>query len=541
MTLKSTLKTLAALLLPLALASMVMAHSPSQAVVPPASLPSVRPWNPPPRIIVPQIGRVAGSVSSIEITAIRARVDIRDTIAVTTMELDLANRSGSAQEATMLVPVPSAATVNGFTFEGPFREPTARVLSRHEARQEYDAIVARERDPALLEWAGWNVVRTSVFPVPPHGTRKVRIAWEELLIANGDRLDYTLPRSDLQHRGPAWQIEINVASSTTIAGIFSPTHEVRTLRRGEQSASLVATDRGAAASGALRLSIVRSAGPSATVITYPDPSIGGGYFLLLAVAPQTSDAQAMPRDIVLVLDRSGSMAGAPLEQAKVAATRIVNGLRDGERVNVIDFSNGVSSFAPSPATVNAGTRDEVIRYIAALHPAGGTNIHDALLEALRQDVAPGALPLCLFLTDGLPTIGKTLERDIRAMAEDGNPTHRRIFTVGVGPDVNVPLLDRIADGSRALAAYVTPGDDLATKVADIAERLAGPVIADTVLAVDENGRESPGRISETVPTMLPDLFRGSGLPSNLVCGGETKKATYLGGLPPTQEEYATVR
>jgi Ca-activated chloride channel family protein len=157
--------------------------------------------------------------------------------------------------------------------------------------------------------------------------------------------------------------------------------------------------------------------------------------------------ESLARDLVLVLDRSGSMSGAPLEQAKLAALRIVDGMRDGERINVIDFSNGISKLADQPLILDPATRGTTRDYIAGLQPSGGTNIHDALLEALRQQPAAGSLPLCLFLTDGLPTIGKTIERDIRAIAESANGAKRRIFTVGVGPDVNVPLLDRLADAS----------------------------------------------------------------------------------------------
>lgn len=490
--------------------------TPGPGSVPPPPAPRQPAWSPPPRVIVPQIGRAAGTASLLVVTGVTARVEINDQVATTALEIGLANKSGAAQEATLLVPVPAGAAVTGFTFEGPSAEPTARVLSRDEARREYDSIIARERDPALLEWAGWNLLRSSVFPVPAGGTQRVRVIWEELLTPVGDRLDYTLPRSDIAGAGPAWTIEVNVTTSTALAAVYSPTHELRTLSRGERSARLVATEKGAAATGALRLAIVRAAGPSATVLTYPDPANGGGWFLMLAAAPPTNSALRLDRDLVIVLDRSGSMSGAPLEQAKAAASRIISGLRDGERVNVIDFSNGVSRFADAPVALDAGSRSALSAHIAGLRPSGGTNIHDALLEALRQPVAPGAVPLCLFVTDGLPTIGRTLERDIRELAEKGNSSHRRVFTIGLGADVNVPLLDRVADVSRALATYVTPGDDLTQRVAEVIERLGPPTLAELKLVVQaSDGRPAPHRVSDLQPGVLPDLFGGTTL---VVCG-----------------------
>jgi Ca-activated chloride channel family protein len=476
-------------------------------------------WTPPPRVIVPQLGRAAGAASLLTVTDVRADVQIRDQVATTTLDIGLANRSPAVQEATLLVPVPNGATVMGFAFEGPAKEPTARVLRRDEARLEYDAIVARERDPGLLEWAGWNLVRTSVFPVAAGGTQRVRLVWEELLTPVGDRLDYVLPRSDIAATGPAWNVRVDVTSSTMLAAVYSPTHDLRTVARSSNAATLEANDKGTMSTGALRLAIVRTPGqagdPAATVMTYPDPVHGGGWFLMLAAAPVLPRENALPRDLVLVLDRSGSMTGAPLEQAKAATIRIIDGLKDGERVNVIDFSNGVSRFADAPVALDATTRARLSAHIAGLAPAGGTNIHDALLEALRQPAAAGSVPLCLFVTDGLPTIGRTLERDIRALAEKGNPSQRRIFTIGLGPDVNVPLLDRIADASRALAAYVTPGDDLTARVAEVVERLGAPTLTELALVATENGVAAPNRIADLQPGTIPDLFGGSTL---VICG-----------------------
>lgn len=480
---------------------------------PAAAPPPSRAWAPPPRVIVPQIGRAAGTACSLEVTSVAAKVSIAERVATTTLEVGLANRSGANQEATLLLPVPANATVTGFAFEGAASEPTAQLLSRDDARREYDAIVARERDPALLEWAGWNLIRTSVFPVPPHGAQRVRVTWEELLAGStsqgSERLDYVLPRSDFA-RGPNWSVSIELRSATPLAAIYSPTHELRSLERTAGTARLVATDRGASATGSFRLAVVRGPGPSASVLTYPDPAIGGGYFLLLAAAPPAPSEASLPRDLVLVLDRSGSMAGIPLEQAKQAAQAIVASLRDGERVNIVDFSNGVSRFAEGSVPLDATSRSQAIAYLAALRPSGGTNIHDALLEAMRQPTVPGTLPLCLFLTDGLPTIGRTREADIRALAES-SPTGRRVFTVGLGPDVNVPLLDRIADVSRASAIYVASGDQLGDRLGDLAERLKGPVVADLALGAELATGPAPSRIAETLPAKLPDLFRGSTL------------------------------
>src|SRR5262249_46615397 len=142
--------------------------------------------------------------------------------------------------------------------------------------------------------------------------------------------------------------------------------------------------------------------------------------------------------------------------------------------------------------------------LEAMVAQGGTNIHDALLEALRQPLADEMLPIVLFLTDGLPTVGQTSERAIRALARTGNAHERRIFTFGVGVDVNTPLPEKLAYESRATTAFILPGENVEAKVAAVFRRLHGPVLADPVLTVSTRG--SRIRARELIPGRLPDVF-----------------------------------
>lgn len=462
---------------------------------------------PSPRWVLPQMGRAAGA-PAIVVTQVDAHVDIAGNVATTTLDVNVQNTAMRAEEAVLLVPVPGKATVTGFTFQGPAAESTAKFMSREEARQLYDSIVQRERDPALLEWAGWNMLRSSVFPVAPHGVQRVRIVWEELLTPIDGRLDYVLPRSDIQS-STAWNVDIAVRGDD-VAAVYSPSHELVTRRVGNVTHARAK----AAGAGAFRASAVRSNAPSASVLTYPDPATGGGFFLMLVAAPSQQHRQELRREVTLVLDRSGSMAGAPFERTKAAALQILDGLSERDTANVIDFSNSVSRFAPAPVPLTATNKAQLRSYIAALHPGGGTNIHDALLEALRQPApGPDTFPAILFVTDGVPTVGRTKEVDIRVLAEHGNAARRRVFTVGLGHDINVPLLDRVSDQTRAISTYLgLKDDDLTTRIAEVAERLRGPVLTDAALAVQTiNGEAAPGRAEEILPVHLPDVFRGGSL------------------------------
>jgi len=453
----------------------------------------------------------------ITIESVDAKVRILDSAATTTLEVALRNNSSAQAEAAILLPVPDGAVVGSFMFDGASAEPTAQVLRRDEARRLYDAIVAKVRDPALLEFAGYNLVRSSVFPVPAGGTQKIRLTYEHLLPVDGARVDYILPRSESLDRHVPWRVQVDMQSKPPISMVYSPSHTVETERVSANHIRAHIADSSTLDPGSFRLSYLReSSGVTASLYAYPDPKIEGGYFLLVAGLPveTKADRPRIKREVTVVIDRSGSMAGVKMDQAKAAALQVLEGLDDGEAFNIIDFSTTVSMFSNDPVEKNSKSAAAARVYLDMMHSGGGTNIHDALIEALKpHESTKGRLPLVLFLTDGLPTVGQTSEVDIRALADKGNPQHRRIFTFGVGNDVNVPLLDRLSDATRAVSVYVQPEEDVELKVAQTFRRLSGPVLANAVLnTVDAQGQVTTGAaVRELIPQALPDLFDGDQL------------------------------
>jgi Ca-activated chloride channel family protein len=462
-------------------------------------------------VVVPQARSYALSgTSALQITGVTVGVVIREYVATTMMEIRLRNSTGARQEAELLVPVPERAAVRGFSFQGPGAEPSARLLPRDEGRTTYDRIVAQARDPALLEFAGFNLVRSSVFPVEPGGTQAIRLTYEHLMAPNGDRVDYVLPRSESVEYETPWKIAVKINSTAPIAAVYSPSHALRTVRQKPREVAVEVSGPAGIGPGPFRLSYLRERGDvAASLFAYPDPKVSGGYFLLLAGLPprtEKSDSPGLRREVTLVIDRSGSMRGEKLAQVREAALQVLAGLDDGEAFNVLLYNEGVEPFSDRPVRKSRATIKSATEFLEAMTARGGTNIHDALLEALRQPPADGTLPIVLFMTDGLPTIGQTSEAAIRELARVGNPHHRRIFTFGVGVDVNTPLLEKIAYESRATTAFILPSEDVEVKVADVFRRLRGPVLADPTLSVVEpDGRK---RTREMIPTRIPDVFEG---------------------------------
>jgi Ca-activated chloride channel family protein len=449
----------------------------------------------------------------VAMTGVSVGVDILEQVATTTLDIEVRNMGGSREEAVLVVPVPDGAVVRGFTFQGAAKEPTAEILPRDSAREIYNAIVARIRDPALLEFVGYNAIRSSVFPVEAGQTQKVRLTYECLLKADGSRVDYELPRSETADTEAPWRISVSIRSTRPLATVYSPTHGLAADRKSPgRIVARLAEER--PQPGPFRLSyLLEEKGLSASLVAYPDLKVHGGYFLLLAGLPaDLKPGDAIKREVTLVFDRSGSMNGDKIRQVRQAAMQVIGGLREGEAFNVIAYNEAVDLFAPRPVTRTEATARAAEEFLKGAMPRGGTNIHDALLEALRQKPTDGFLPIVLFLTDGLPTIGPTSEKDIRRLVEENNPHRRRVFTFGVGVDVNAPLLDKLAGLTRATSTYVLPSEDVEVKVGQVFERLAGPALANPEWrVVDAAGEPAVGRVRDVLPSRLPDLFHGDQL------------------------------
>ena len=474
-----------------------------------------------PIVIVPQARRhwVPAPQRAVQLDTVNVKVAIDGQIAVTTLELALKNTASFVQRAELVIPVPEGVTVRSMEYDGAGAEPFAKLLPKDEARRIYNSIVASMRDPALLEFAGYNLIRTSVFPIPAGGTQKLKIVYEQLATVDSNRLDYWLPRSDsfaASGGGTNWTISASVKSDRPIATIYSPSHELAIERVSPKEVNVRATAPNTA--GAFRLSIINEksseGGMTSSVMAFPDPKVGdgtGGYFMMIVSPPAAlpADAKKQTRDVTMIIDRSGSMRGQKIEQARVAAEQVVEGLNEGESFNIIDFSDSINSFSDKPVVKNKESLAKARAYIRGIQANGGTNIHDVLVEALRKAPAEGALPLVLFLTDGLPTVGVTGEVPIRDAVKAGNSFKRRIFSFGVGFDVNSPLLTNIARTSRGATTFVLPDENVEQKVSQVFRRLDGPILSSPkVIFLDDKGEAATTLAREILPAEMPDVFDG---------------------------------
>lgn len=465
-------------------------------------------------VIVPQTFRSSAAHStSIRVAGVSADVSILEQASTTVLDISLNNVTRSREQAELLIPVPDGAVVRSMTFQGDSEKQKFEILTQEKAKATFDSIVSKLKDPALAEFAGYNLIRTSVFPVEAHSDQKVRIVYEHLLTAEANRIDYELPRSGSVNYDTPWSVNVKIQSKHPVTTVYSPSHPLKTGPVNRKQVTSMMAENAARNPGPFRLSYLVDAGPmTASMFAYPDDDGKGGYFLLLAGLGESDEAEAVQREVTLVIDRSGSMQGEKIAQAKEAALQVIAGLEYGESFNIFTYSDNVEKFAMQSVVKSNASEKEAREFIEAIIARGGTNLHQALSDSLLPEPSEDQLPIVLFMTDGLPTVGEVREMSIREVAEESNPHKRRIFSFGVGYDVNTPLLDKIATSTRGFATFVAPGQDVEAKVARVFRGLDGPNLANPKLDVlNAKGESVTRRISDILPGAIDDLYDGDQL------------------------------
>jgi Ca-activated chloride channel family protein len=241
------------------------------------------------------------------------------------------------------------------------------------------------------------------------------------------------------------------------------------------------------------------------VLTYKEQGDEGFYLLLAAPKVEISSGTVIKKRTIFVIDRSGSMGGDKIIQARDALKFCINSLNPGDQFNIIDFSSEIRSFRNSPVSAQADHLSEALTYASGLEANGGTNINEALLEGLGDMQIDAYTNLIIFLTDGQPTVGETNEEMILSNIKTANKRNSRLFVFGVGYDVNTHLLDRLAEENSGVSAYVSPDEDIEVAVSSLFEKISMPVLSDCTL---DFGHIT---VSDQFPQEVQDLFKGSQL------------------------------
>jgi Ca-activated chloride channel family protein len=411
------------------------------------------------------------------------------------------NGNAARLEGQFLFPLPQEAHVERISMDVNGVDTPAELLDAAKARTIYEEIVRRKRDPGLFEWAGSSLLRCRIFPLEPHAEMRVRVTFRVPLVQSS----YALTFHQRLSPGTATSLAVQVRAPQG-ERVFSPTHSLSWQGSPLDRSCRLDLPAGWTGPDRLELHLPRAPGQAAYALTHRMD--GQGYLWVhldpaLLLGQDGKKVQAQPLDIAFLLDSSGSMSGAKMEQARKALEFCLGQLRPQDRFALVRFSTMAESFAPHWLPAHGAELDRARSFVSSLQAIGGTNYEDALAAASAFAPAPDRPCILLFITDGKPTVGQT---DPQALLDQAKGLARsRMFTLGVGNEVNTLFLDRLADQGRGARSYVLEHEDLELKLSELVQKVQYPLL--TELRVSQQGV----RVRDLEPGKLPDLFYGDAL------------------------------
>jgi len=437
------------------------------------------------------------------------KVSIDKQIATTKVTQVFHNPSNHDLEGTYIFPVPQNVSINNFTIHVNKKPLTAKILDRDKARAIYESIVRKRKDPALLEYVGRGMVQARVYPIHAHSDMRISFEYSEILKADNGSIKYChslATNKNYKNVLDNASITVNISSEKNIVNLYSPTHELSVKKNGKTKAMVSCEEKNVRSN---RDFILYYTIPNDeivfNVLTYKESEQNG--FFLAMVSPNVNkiNQPVVAKNILFVVDRSGSMGREKMEQAKDALKFCLQNLNEQDHFNVISFDYEISMYKNGLVKAGKSQIQQALSYVDTLHARGCTNIDEALETALQQLPESEDPNMIIFLTDGQPTVGECNVTRIIENAKKRNGANTRIFSFGVGYDVNTTLLDKISLDNKGTSDYVLPSESIETAVSNFYKKVANPVLTDLIL------RATGTNVKEIFPINLPDLFHGSQL------------------------------
>ncbi len=446
----------------------------------------------------------------LEVVYHKVDVKIDGQSAVTRIDQSFYNPSNSQLEGLYIFPVPKGAVINNFTMMINGKETKAELLDADKARKIYEDIVRQMRDPALLEYNEQNIFKLRIFPIEPRSEKKISISYSEILESDNNLFEYVYPLNTEKFSSKPLKnvsVKIDLKSDEMIKNIYSPTHEVEIINKSDNHSIISYEDENVKPDIDFKLYFSNnSSSVGLSLLTYKSGK-DDNYFLLSASPSIEIDKSGIEnKDITFILDISGSMSGEKLEQAKKALLYCVNNLNTGDHFNIIRFSTEAYSLFKGLEQAEKQNINQARKFIDELKAVGGTNIEEAFTLAFKNYQESSHPHFLVFLTDGKPTIGEINDDKLVKRILNANKSRSRIFTFGIGNEINTHLLDKLTEETNAWRTYVGDEEDIEVKVSNFYDKIQSPVLSDLKLDYG-SGIE----VYQTYPKDLPDLFKGSNL------------------------------
>ncbi|MCB9895005.1 MAG: VWA domain-containing protein [Planctomycetes bacterium] len=437
--------------------------------------------------------------------------------ATTTVTQTFYNPNNWQLEGKYIFPLPEEAAISDFqmTMEG--KMVKGELLDADKARQIYRDTVRQMIDPGLLEYAGRGLFQASVFPILPCQDLVIKFSYSELLPYDSGLVKFRYPlRTQSYCDIPVGSVSIKVTikGEQNLRTIYSPTHSAEIIRKGEKEAVIGVEQKETQPDTDFEIFYGYAEDAlSANVLSYRDDDKAGYFLALLTPKIKLATDEILPKDVIVVLDTSGSMdEDGKIDQARKALSFMVNKLNEKDRFALVTFSTEARKMHDKLTDASKEAKADAIAKIEKLEATGGTNLEQAIrfaYELARSAPEDGKVTrpcYVILLSDGVPTMGETTDvKALAKIAKDNRAENVRVFPFGVGNDVNTWLLDTLAEENKGQREYVKPKEDMEVKVSNFANKIASPVLANVKLTID--GAE----LHDMHPQVPGDVFAGTQL------------------------------
>ena len=461
-----------------------------------------------------------GFGGQLQITEHDVKVTINNGVAVTTVSQVFQNTEDRQVEALYTFPVPKGASVANFSMWINGREMVGEVVEKERARQIYESYKQTRRDPGLLEQVDYKTFEMRVFPIGPRAEQRVQVTYYQELDVDHDWATYVYPLAtttttttrggrtpDSTARG-RFALNVEARSEVPLVEMTSPSHTdgfaIARHADGYWQASLEAREGDLNRDVVLAYKLARPRTGVDLITTRNGDE--DGYFCLTLTAGEELKAQAAAgaagMDYVFVLDVSGSMnEDGKLDLSRRAVTAFVRSLKPADRFEMIAFNVQPTPLFGAMSEAGDDAKGRAEQFLGTRNAAGGTVLHPAITAAYKY-ASPGRTLNVIVLSDGLTETG---EAGQLARLIQQRPQGCRVFSVGVGNDVNRPLLQDVAERSGGLAAFLSRGDDFERQAQAFRRKLEHPAATGVTIELEGAGAY------DVEPKQLANLYHGSPL------------------------------
>ncbi len=441
----------------------------------------------------------------------KVEVTIDNQVAVTRIEQVFFNPYDRTIEPTYRFPLGEKASVQEFgltTADG--QRHVGTLEEKHEAEAIYENAKNAGAVPAVAQQADPNSFETKLGAVGPRSRAKLDLTYSEILPYHQGKIQYNIPMNVAKVQNKELDlvsVKVTLRDQKEIVKVESPSHQISAQKVDGKNYSIFFEKARITPDCDFQLNYEVKAQRMGFnfLSTQPEKNDKGYFMMMLAPQEIVDAADIVARDIVFVMDVSGSMNGFKIEQTKQAFNFFIDQLNGDDRFGVVSFNDSVQPWRPGLSSADKESRQAAKDFINVTYAGGGTDIHSALATARNMFDGSPSTKAIVFLTDGEPTNGITNPDQILRDMTQGNTRKIRTFTLGVGDNVCGNLLDKIALQNRGEAVYFHQNENLTAKLTSFYETISKPLLVD--LSLDFGGV----KVSEIFPPVLPNVYKGSQL------------------------------